>query len=47
MISEEMAAEIVEVREQIGGEYVNIRELLMVTDFTSALLVEVQEYLEL
>lgn len=44
LISQEMAEEIVEVRKLIGG-YTNIRELLMVKDFTEALLVEVDEYL--
>lgn len=44
LISREMAEEIVEVRGLISG-YTNIRELLMVEDFTAALLVELDEYL--
>lgn len=44
LISQEMAEEIVEVRGLIGG-YTNIRELLMVKDFTASLLVELDEYL--
>ncbi len=44
LISQEMSEEIVEVRRLIGG-YTNIRELLMVDNFTAALLVEVDEYL--
>lgn len=44
LISREMAEEIVEVRGLISG-YTNIRELLMVKDFTESLLVELDEYL--
>lgn len=44
LISREMAEEIVEVRGLISG-YTNIRELLMVTDFTDSLLVELDEYI--
>lgn len=44
LISTEMAEEIIEVRGLIG-EYVNIRELSMVTNFTNKMLVERRDYI--
>ena len=46
LIDEELAAEIVEIRELIGG-YTNIREVLMADGFSQELLVELDEYIEI
>lgn len=46
LIDEELAAEIVEIREMIGS-YTNIREVLMADGFSQELLVELDEYIEI
>ena len=46
LIDDELAAQIVEIREMIGS-YTNIREVLMADGFSQELLVELDEYIEI